>query len=52
MTDTLNKRVDLRVSEDDKRMVQELAKHMNIKPSDVWRHALKKLHSEQIKPRE
>lgn len=51
MTDKLDERAYLRVSKADKEMVKELAKQMNLKESDVWRHALKKLYDEQTKPR-
>jgi len=51
MTSELNKRVDLRVSEDDKVKVKELAKLLNVKRSEVWRIALAQLYHEQDEPR-
>ena len=49
MTDKLDQRAYLRITEADKKMVEALAKKMNLKESDIWRHALKKLYDDMIK---
>jgi predicted transcriptional regulator len=45
-----DQRAYIRVSDDDKHMVQELAEKLNVSESTVWRIAIKKLHEETVKP--
>lgn len=42
-------RVDLRVSAEDKRMVQEIANKLNVSESAVWRIAIKYYYDNEMK---
>lgn len=47
--DKRDKRLNLRVSIEDKKMAEAIAKKLNVKMSDAWRIAIKHYYENEIK---